>query len=78
MFELMTELRDRQFNLNDCCGLFRKIDLFLSSRIDWLDSIGTSAEVTSEEIFEACKSLLEKTLLAMGLDYTTDEFITED
>ena len=78
MFELMTELRDRQFDLKECCELFHRIDLFLSNRIDWIEGIGTITEQMNYECFEICKMELERTLSAFGLDYTTDEFITED
>jgi len=78
MFELMTELRDRQFGLEKCCELFDRIRLFVSNQKDWIDSIGTTAEQINRECFEVCKIELEKTLSNMGLDYTTDEFLTFD
>jgi hypothetical protein len=42
-----------------------------------MNSVGEVRELREEE-FESAKAELERTLSALGLDYTTDEFNTED
>ena len=77
MYELMTELRDRQFTVNECYELFNAIDWYLSNRQEYINSVGEVRELREEE-FESAKAELERTLSALGLDYTVDEFNTED
>ena len=78
MYELMTELRDRQFGLEECYELFNDIHWYLDWRERYMNAIGTDRDQHGKEWAEHEKALLEKRLHEMGLDYTIDEFITED
>ena len=78
MYELMTELRDRQFDLEECWSLFTCIHDYLHDRQDWIESIGTDLERSNKQYLDFSKNDLERQIDAMGLDYTIDEFNTED
>ena len=77
MFDLLTELREREFTLKECYELCAAIDWFIECRNDWMKAIGDKDKAFEEGRFLEAKAQLEKTLYEFGLDYTTDQFITE-
>ena len=79
MYELMTELRDREFDCEEVWGLFACVHDYRHDRKEWIDSIGTKEEGFNKDYLNYSKNDLEKQLESLGLsDYTIDEFITED
>ena len=78
LHELLTELRDRDFDCEEIWGLFACIHDYLHDRKSWIDSIGTKLERSNREYLDYSINDLEKQIASMGLDYTIDEFNTED
>lgn len=78
MWNLLTQLREREFTLKECYELFSAIDWFIECRNDWMEAIGEKSMAFQEGYFQEAKAQLEKTLYGFGLDYTIDQFITED
>lgn len=77
MRNLLSELMEREFTLKECYELFAAIDWFLECRNDWMNADGRNKSFEEGYFLEA-KSQLERVLTENALDYTTDEFITED
>lgn len=77
MRELLTELRDREFSMGECCKLFTDIDDYLTERERWAEYEGVSKDVQHQYLLLA-EYRLQDTLAAMGIEYTLDEFITYD
>jgi len=78
MRELLTELREKNFDLDEVCSLFCDIDDYLYNARCWRDSCGTDGEEAERFYLDAAKRELKYKLSEMGLDYTLDEFITYD
>lgn len=78
MRNLLSELMEREFTLKECYELFSAIDWFVECRNDWMNAIGNKDKAFEEGYFLNAKTQLEKTLNDLGLDYTIDQFITED
>lgn len=79
MRNLLSELMEREFTLKECYELFAAIDLFIECRNDWMEAMqNNEAKAFVEGYFLEAKAQLEKTLYEFGLNYTIDQFITED
>ena len=79
MYELLTELRDREFDCEEIWGLFACIHDYRHDKKQWIESVGTNLERTNKEYMDFSKNDLERQLDSLGLsDYTIDEFNTED
>ena len=78
MRELLTELRDREFSLEECYDLFACIHDYLLDRRNWIANIGKESQSWYRECLDFSEDALQQTLGVMRLDYTLDEFITYD
>lgn len=78
MRELLTELRDRDFSLEDCCIVFMTIKDWVVSGIEKSDNTNPQLNDYYQRNFDHYRTELEKTLRDYELDYTLDEFITYD
>ena len=77
--ELLNELRDRDFTIEEMCKLFWHINYYLDCRQAWIESVGTEDESYYQAVKDRAKKWLQDQLDAFGLsDYTIDEFVTFD
>jgi len=78
MRELLTELRDRDFDLKECCNVFMYVHDWTEARKEMSENDNPNLSEYYQRQFDHYSSELEMLLNAYGLDYTLDEFITYD
>lgn len=72
MWNLLTQLREREFTLKECYELFAAIDWYIECRNDWMKAISDKDKAFEEGYFIEAKAQLERILNDFGLDYTID------
>lgn len=79
MRELLTELRDRDFDLIECHTLFRSINDWIEARDMMANNDNPNLNDYYRRQTDISQSELEEVLEHYGLtEYTIDEFITYD